>query len=119
VDFGEVHVRAPGFRDRVAYRAATVSAFLFIPVNEDLRIYGEVGALFWQQKMNFEDMLGSFDAKKDEVSLLLGVGASYRIRHTPLSLTARYDHYFEVGALRRTGHDNDIDRIALGVAWVF
>jgi hypothetical protein len=37
----------------------------------------------------------------------------------PLAITLRYNRYFEVGDQRRTGHDNDIDRFAVGAAFAF
>jgi hypothetical protein len=119
VDFGELQARAPGFRDRVEYRGATVSALVFLPVNEDFHVYGEVGGLFWEQDVDFDDSVTAFEADEDDSSWLVGVGASYRIPDTPVSLTARYNRYFEVGDAGRTGHDNDIDRVGVGVALVF
>jgi hypothetical protein len=116
VDFGELHARAPGFRDRVEYRGATVSALALVPVNEALSVHGEVGGLFWQQDVDFDDSVSAFDAEEDDASWLVGAGVSYRILDTPVSLTARYNRYFEVGDQGRTGHDNDIDRVGVGVA---
>jgi opacity protein-like surface antigen len=89
-------------------------------MDERVTLFGEMGALFWEQDVDVSDDLGDFDAEKDDASFLLGAGASYQVvPDFPLAVTLRYNRYFEVGDERRTGHDNDIDRVAAGVAFGF
>jgi hypothetical protein len=60
VDFGELHARGPLLRDRIELRGATVSALGFVPLmSEQLTLVGELGALFWQQDVDFRDNIGS------------------------------------------------------------
>jgi opacity protein-like surface antigen len=89
-------------------------------MSEQLTLVGELGALFWQQDVDFRDNIGSFDADEEDASFLFGVGANYQVMPDfPLAITLRYNRYFEVGDQRRTGHDNDIDRFAVGAAFAF
>lgn len=116
VDFGELNANGPAFRDRVEYRGATLSGHVFMPVGDLLTVSGEVGVLFWEQSVDFQDSVGSFNANENDASLLLGLGAGYQFSPTsPFSATVRYNRFFEVGDERRTGHDNDIDRIGVGL----
>lgn len=120
VDFGELHARGAAFRDRVEYRGATVSGHVFFPLSDQLTLSSEVGVLFWQQNVDFRDSAGSFDASAKDASLLLGLGAGYQFTpDSPFTLTLRYNRFLEVGDQRRTGHDNDIDRIAAGMLFAF
>jgi opacity protein-like surface antigen len=120
VDFGELHVHAPGLRERVEYRGATISAHAFLPISEQLTLSGELGVLVWQQAIDFQDSIGAFNADEDGASLLLGLGGGYRITPTsPLSVTLRYNRFFDVGDQRRVGNDNDIDRVGVGLVFAF
>jgi len=120
VDFGELHARAPALRDRVEYRGATLSGHGFLPLNEQLMLDAEAGVLFWQQDVDFTDAIGTFDAEADDASFLAGLGAAYQISPDfPLAVTMRYNRYFKVGDDDRTGHDNDIDRVGVGLRFAF
>jgi len=80
----------------------------------------EAGVLFWQQDVDFADGIGDFNAEADDASFLAGLGSAYQISPDfPLALTLRYNRYFKVGDEDRTGRDNDIDRVAVGLRFAF
>jgi len=120
VDFGELNASGPsngGFVDDIEYDGYSFSVHGFLPLGDRLVLTGEVGALYWDQKVHYEDALGPFRAKESGTSALVGIGAGFQIvPDMGISLTARYTHFFEVGDARRTGHDSDIDRISVGLA---
>lgn len=120
VDLGELNARGPsngGFVDEISYDGYTLVAHGFLPLGDRFLLTCEAGALFWDQRVRYADALGTFRANVSGTSALAGVGAGYQIvPEMGISLTARYTHFFDVGDAGKTGHDNDVDRISVGVA---
>jgi hypothetical protein len=120
VDLGQLHARGPsngGFVDEIDYDGFTIVAHGFLPLGERFVLTCEGGAFVWDQKVRYRDALGPFRAHVEGTSGVAGIGAGYQVvPDMGVSLTMRYTHFFEVGSLRKTGHDSDIDRVSVGVA---
>lgn len=119
VDFGTLHAEGPGgggFTDAIDYSGFAALAMGVLPVHERTAVVGLTGAFFWNQKVDYDDASGPFDADESGVSPALGSGLNYYLDDLQrYGVNVTWLHVFEAGDFDKTDHDSDLDFFSLGV----
>ncbi|HTF90649.1 MAG TPA: outer membrane beta-barrel protein [Planctomycetota bacterium] len=122
IDHGKIDASGPvgeagqPFTDKIEYKSMIVCGMGTVPIVPSLAAFGLVGAAYWQQDVKYEEV-GQTTFKDDSsgISPCIGAGVNYFIDNSGhFGLNLNWLHIFEAGDKGDTGHDSDIDFIALG-----
>lgn len=118
VDFGQLYAEGPGgggFTDTIDYSGFALLAMGVLPVAQRTALIGLTGTFIWNQKVDYDDASGPFDADEWGVSPAIGSGLNYYLDDLQkYGFNVTWLHVFEAGDFNATGHDSDLDFFGLG-----
>ena len=111
-----------GFTDKIEADGWDVQAIGFLSLGSKKRfhLFANLGLLWWEQKVTYQDASGPFEASPTGTSPAVGVGFDALFGQTQaFALNINWTRYLDVGDLNVSGHENDRDLIGIGVTFRF
>lgn len=118
-DLGKLEASGPaggGFQDEVSYDALVLLGMGLVPVHPRVQLFAAGGVAYWDQEVELVNGANVLIADEHGVSPALGIGLNVYVDPARrYALHVSYLRFFELGDAAKTGRDNDVDYVGVGV----
>ena len=100
--------------DKTKFEGFNVSAVGYLPVHQQIALFGKAGLIFWEMESNTTENNIKTQFKDDGASLSLGGGAAYSFTEN-LGFRAEWEHFHNLA--NDTPSETNLDLFSVGVTF--